>query len=84
MPFLVAAGVLVALAGVQWLASGPRSGDLGRDLLAVVFGRRATKRTGLFSTDDRGVYVVQRAWSYVLLAAAGTCAWIGILTVLIG
>ena len=84
MPFLVAAGILVALAGVQWLLSGPRPGDLGRGLLAVVFGRRAMRMTGLFSTDERGVYVVQRAWSYVLLAAAGICAWIGLLTVLIG
>jgi formate hydrogenlyase subunit 3/multisubunit Na+/H+ antiporter MnhD subunit len=77
--FLVAAAILVGLAGVQWLFAKPAGGELNRAWLGMFFGRRATRRSGWFKTDDRGVYVVQRILAYALLAAAAVCMWIGVL-----
>ena len=84
MEFLVAAAIFLVFAAIQWLATGPALGGFNRAALSVFFGRRATRPGGWFKTDDRGVYVVQRVVAYVFLAAAVICAWIGILTLLIG
>jgi hypothetical protein len=84
MEFFLAAAVLLVLAGLVWLSTGPRLGDLNRAGLAVFFGHRLTRRSGWFATDDRGVYVTQRGLAWILLTAAAACVWIGLLKLLIG
>ena len=84
MEFLVVAGILLVFAGGQWYATSPGPGETNRAVLRVVFGARATRRTGWFKTDDDGVYVRQRSLAYVYLVVAGICAWIGVLSLILG
>lgn len=84
MGFFVAATALAVLAGLTWVSSGPRAGDLGRDVLTVFLGRRLVRGSRWWTTDDRGVYVAQRGWAYVCLAVAAILTWIGVLSVVIG
>lgn len=84
MTFLLVAAILLVLAGGQWLLAMPGLGELNRSILTVLFGTRATRQTGWFKTDDKGVYVRQRSLAYVYLAIAGVCAWIGALSLLLG